>query len=227
MLRRRVVASATASSTICPFCPTKELVTNSQAFTLNEAGELDIDLTKLFAVADKKNRLTVEYTNSPEWLMIQALPSMATAEGDNAVSLASAYYANAISRSLMNSSDVIRKTVDLWKTEAKTTENVTSLQSKLEGNAELKQMLLSETPWLMDATREAEQKQMLANYFDESQTAYRLADNFSRLALAERRRLVLVVERHGRFAEHDDGRAHNLRPTRQDGGRAARSAQHD
>ena len=74
------------------------------------------------------------------------------------------------------------KTVDLWKTEAKTTENVTSLQSKLEGNAELKQMLLSETPWLMDATREAEQKQMLANYFDESQTAYRLADNFSRLS---------------------------------------------
>lgn len=165
-----------------PVLPDKELVTNSQAFTLNEAGELDIDLTKLFAVADKKNRLTVEYTNSPEWLMIQALPSMATAEGDNAVSLASAYYANAISRSLMNSSDVIRKTVDLWKTEAKTTENVTSLQSKLEGNAELKQMLLSETPWLMDATREAEQKQMLANYFDESQTAYRLADNFSRLS---------------------------------------------
>lgn len=165
-----------------PVLPDKELVTNSQAFTLNEAGKLDIDLTKLFAVADKKNRLTVEYTNSPEWLMIQALPSMATAEGDNAVSLASAYYANAISRSLMNSSDVIRKTVDLWKTEAKTTENVTSLQSKLEGNAELKQMLLSETPWLMDATREAEQKQMLANYFDESQTAYRLADNFSRLS---------------------------------------------
>ena len=141
-----------------PVLPDKELVTNSQAFTLNEAGKLDIDLT------------------------IQALPSMATAEGDNAVSLASAYYANAISRSLMNSSDVIRKTVDLWKTEAKTTENVTSLQSKLEGNAELKQMLLSETPWLMDATREAEQKQMLANYFDESQTAYRLADNFSRLS---------------------------------------------
>ncbi len=165
-----------------PVLPDKELVTNSQAFTLNEAGKLDIDLTKLFAVADKKNRLTVEYTNSPEWLMIQALPSMAAAEGDNAVSLAAAYYANAISRALMNSSDIIRKTMELWKAEAKTTENATSLQSKLAGNAELKQMLLSETPWLMDATREAEQKQMLANYFDESQTSYRLGDNFSRLS---------------------------------------------
>ena len=42
-----------------PVLPDKELVTNSQAFTLNAAGKLDIDLTKLFAVADKKNRLTV------------------------------------------------------------------------------------------------------------------------------------------------------------------------
>lgn len=98
-----------------PVLPDKEVVTNSQAFTMNGAGKLNIDLTKLFAVADKNNRLTVEYTNSPEWLLIQALPSMTAVEGDNAISLVSSYFANSISNLLMNSSDAIRNMVELWK----------------------------------------------------------------------------------------------------------------
>ena len=75
-----------------PVLPDKEVVTNSQAFTMNEPGKLNIDLTKLFTVVDKSNRLTVEYTNSPEWLLIQALPSMTAVEGDNAISLVSSYF---------------------------------------------------------------------------------------------------------------------------------------
>lgn len=98
-----------------PVLPDKEVVTNSQAFTMNEPGKLNIDLTKLFTVADKNNRLTVEYTNSPEWLLIQALPSMTAVEGDNAISLVSSYFANSISDMLMNSSDAVRNMVELWK----------------------------------------------------------------------------------------------------------------
>ena len=98
-----------------PVLPDKEVVTNTQAFTMNEPGKLNIDLTKLFAVADKSNRLTVEYTNSPEWLLIQALPSMTAVEGDNAISLVSSYFANSISGMLVNSSDAVRNMVELWK----------------------------------------------------------------------------------------------------------------
>lgn len=98
-----------------PVLPDKEVVTNTQAFTMNEPGKLNIDLTKLFAVADKSNRLTVEYTNSPEWLLIQALPSMTAVDGDNAISLVSSYFANSISDMLVNSSDAVRNMVELWK----------------------------------------------------------------------------------------------------------------
>lgn len=98
-----------------PVLPDKEVVTNTQAFTMNEPGKLNIDLTKLFAVVDKSNRLTVEYTNSPEWLLIQALPSMTTVDGDNAISLVSSYFANSISDMLVNSSDAVRNMVELWK----------------------------------------------------------------------------------------------------------------
>lgn len=165
-----------------PVLPDKEVVTNSQAFTMNEPGKLNIDLTKLFTVADKNNRLTVEYTNSPEWLLIQALPSMTAVEGDNAISLVSSYFANSISNLLMNSSDAIRNMVELWKEETTIGVDELPLKSKLEGNAELKQTLLSETPWVMDATRETEQKLRLMDYFDPAITYLRLYDDFSRLS---------------------------------------------
>lgn len=161
-----------------PVLPDRETVVNTATFVQNEAGTLDVDLKPLFAVDDKHNRLTVEYTENPEWLMIQALPTVATPSGDNAVALASALYVNSLSYSLLNQSDDLHSTIYLWKNSA----DATTLRSKLEQNADLKQTLLSETPWLMDANSETEQMQMLVNYFDTSQMEYRLSDCAERLA---------------------------------------------
>ena len=164
-----------------PVLPSRELVTNTIAFTQNEPGTLHLDLKKMFAVSDKSNKLTVEYTNSPAWLMVQALPSMINTDGDNAISLATAYYANSIGRHLMQSTPVIKQTMELWKNEASQNGGST-LQSALQKNESLKQIVLEETPWLLDADRESEQKQQLMGYFNESQINYRLADNLSRLS---------------------------------------------
>ena len=164
-----------------PVLPSRELVTNTLAFTQNEPGTLHLDLKKMFAVSDKSNKLTVEYTNSPAWLMVQALPSMINPDGDNAISLATAYYANSIGRHLMQSTPVIKQTMELWKNDASQNGGST-LQSALQKNESLKQIVLAETPWLLDADRESEQKQQLMGYFNESQINYRLADNLLRLS---------------------------------------------
>lgn len=181
----RIVASGRGYSDgeqhYMPVLPSRELVTNTIAFTQNEPGTLHLDLKKMFAVSDKSNRLTVEYTNSPAWLMVQALPSMINTDGDNAISLATAYYANSIGRHLMQSTPVIKQTMELWKNEASQNGGST-LQSALQKNESLKQIVLEETPWLLDADRESEQKQQLMGYFNESQINYRLADNLSRLS---------------------------------------------
>lgn len=169
-----------------PILPDRETVTNTVAFSQDKPGTLNIDLSSLFPTKDTDGKLTVEYTNSPSWLMIQALPSIANADGDNAISLASAYYANAVGRSIMQSAPSIKQTVEMWKKEDASRSGETSLQSALQKNQELKQMVLAETPWLMDADRETEQKQMLTAYFDASQMDYRLADNISRLAKLQR-----------------------------------------
>ena len=181
----RIVASGRGYSDgeqhYMPVLPSRELVTNTIAFTQNEPGTLHLDLKKMFAVSDKSNKLTVEYTNSPAWLMVQALPSMINPDGDNAISLATAYYANSIGRHLMQSTPVIKQTMELWKNEASQNGGST-LQSALQKNESLKQIVLEETPWLLDADRESEQKQQLMGYFNESQINYRLADNLSRLS---------------------------------------------
>lgn len=186
----RVVASGHGFSDgeqhYLPVLPNEERVTNTYAFSQNEPGTLNIDLERLFPVKSKHNKLTVEYTNSPAWLMIQALPAMTETNGDNAIALATAYYANTLGRHIMHTSPVIKHTVELWQKENEQSADATSLQSALQKNQELKQIVLAETPWLMDADREKEQKLKLANYFNESQLDYRLADNLSRLSGLQR-----------------------------------------
>lgn len=181
----RIVASGRGYSDgeqhYLPVLPNRELVTNTLAFTQNEPDTLNVDLKSLFAVNDKTNKLTVEYTNSPAWLMVQALPSMINPDGDNAISLATAYYANSIGRYLMQSTPVIKQTMELWKNEASQNGGST-LQSALQKNESLKQIVLAETPWLLDADRESEQKQQLMGYFNESQINYRISDNLLRLS---------------------------------------------
>lgn len=162
-----------------PLLSNKEYVTTTLPFTQNGAGVKTLDLSKIFPSADKRNRLTVEYTNNPAWLTIQALPTVANPTEQNAISLATALYANTIAQHLLTSNPTIAQTVKLWQMEPG---DESSLTSNLQKNGELKTMLLSETPWVADANRETEQKQQLASYLDASAVDYRLKTYSEKLA---------------------------------------------
>ena len=162
-----------------PILPAKEWVTTTVPFTQHAPGTKMIDLKQLFPVDDAANRLTIEYTNNPAWLMVQALPSMGTPDGDNAISLSAAYYANSIGRYLLNEAPQLKSTISLWKQEKG---SETSLMSSLEKNQSLKTMVLEETPWVADANRESEQKQQLVTFFDPNTMDYRLNSVFDKLS---------------------------------------------
>lgn len=147
-----------------PVLADEELVTNTVPFTLPQPGQKTIDLGGLFAKNGRNSKLTVEYTNNPAWLVLQALPYIGTANENNAISLATAYYANSISNYILNNAPQVKTTFEQWKREA----GQTSLMSSLEKNQELKDIVLNETPWVADADNETEQKRLLANYFDSS-----------------------------------------------------------
>ena len=160
-----------------PILPDAELVTNTVPFTQHEPGVKTIDLEQLFPDGGRDEKLIIEYTNNPAWLTIQALPYINNAREDNAISLATAYYANSISAYIMQQSPRIRSVFEQWKREA----GRESLNSSLEKNQELKNIVLDETPWVADADRESDQKQMLANYFDSSTLANNLSTTLEKL----------------------------------------------
>lgn len=88
-----------------PVLGNRETVTNTLPFTLTEKGTKDYDLTRLFLDKEgkpvkegKEAKVTVEYTDNPAWLMIQALPSVANPDEDNAISQMAAIYSNSITR---------------------------------------------------------------------------------------------------------------------------------
>lgn len=161
-----------------PVLSDEELTTNTVPFTQNGPGVKAIDLKGLFPAGSKNGKLTVEYTNNPAWLMIQALPYIGNAKDDNAISLAVAYYANSISSYLLKQSPKIKTVFEQWKRE----ERQTSLSSSLERNQELKNLVLDETPWLADANNEAACKQLLANYFDDTALNHNISTALSKLA---------------------------------------------
>ena len=147
-----------------PVLSDEELVTNTQPFTLHEQGTTTLKLNQLFAADGRNKKLTIEYTNNPAWLMIQALPYISEMKDDNAISLATTYYTNSLGAYIMQQSPQIKTVFEQWKREQPTT----SLTSRLAQNQELKDIVLNETPWVNDADKEEAQQQRMANYFEAS-----------------------------------------------------------
>lgn len=109
------------------------------------------------------NFLKLEFSNNPIWYAVQALPSIADVEHKNANSLSAAHFATVLASHIVKSNPKIFNVINAWKTQGG---DAKTLLSQLEKNPEVKSVLLSETPWVMDAKNETEMKQRLLTLFD-------------------------------------------------------------
>lgn len=150
-----------------PVLPNREQVTVTVPFVQTEPSTKTITLP---VVPQQENgKLTVEYTNNPAWLMIQSLPSLAHPHDNCAICQAASLYTNGLGRYIIDQNPSIKSVFDTWMNEEQHSRRKnTSLYSSLEKNDELKDLLLSETPWVADADRERDQKQRLVDFFDET-----------------------------------------------------------
>ena len=149
-----------------PVLTDKQWVTETVPLNVNGEGMHTFSLENLFNKHSKtasEQRLTVEFTAHPAWYAVQALPVVAHPQNEDALSWATAYYAHSLAACIVKENPRIKQIFDSWKAQSGTKE---TFMSNLQKNQELKNILLAETPWLTEATNEAEQKQRIATLFD-------------------------------------------------------------
>ncbi len=141
-----------------------------KAFTLDKLAETSSD-TRI------NHALTVEFTSNPAWYAVQALPYLMDYPYECAEQIFSRFYANALASHIVSQSPRVKAIFDQWLET-----DTAALLSNLEKNQELKSALLEETPWVMEAQNESEQKRRIALLFDSHKLTQGLRQNLDKLA---------------------------------------------
>ena len=105
------------------------------------------------------HKFTLEFSSNPVWYAVQAMPYMMEYPYKCTEQIFNRFYANALASHVANSNPKIQRVFDQWK-------GTDAMHSNLSKNSELKSVLLEETPWVLDAQSEEEQKRNIALLFD-------------------------------------------------------------
>ncbi|MDW8220596.1 MAG: alpha-2-macroglobulin family protein [Bacteroidota bacterium] len=108
----------------------------------------------------RHHKLTLDVTSHPIWYAIQALPLMMQYPFECAEQSWNRFYANAIAYHIVHTHPRIKAVFEAWQ------QSPTALLSALHKNEELKALLLTETPWVLDGKSELERKHRIALLFD-------------------------------------------------------------
>ena len=108
---------------------------------------------------------TIESTSNPAWLCVQSLPYVKQMDCENATNIADAIFANSLARKIVVDNPKIKAVYDKWKLNSDK-----SMKSPLSKNQDLKNMLIEETPWVVDAMNEEENIRNIQLLFDENNT---------------------------------------------------------
>ena len=148
-----------------PVLTNRMLVTESMPINLRNQTTKAFTFDKLLNSGNSQTitnqALTVEYTSNPAWYAVQALPYLMEYPYECAEQTFNRYYANTLAAYISNSMPKIRAVFDKWRTT-----DTAALLSNLQKNEELKSALLQETPWVLAAENESQQKRNIALLFD-------------------------------------------------------------
>lgn len=112
----------------------------------------------------KINFLKFELCPNPAWMAVKCLPSLANKSVFSAIGHSSKLYALRLSEKIMKKNPTIFRVIKEWKDSSNT--NKQSLLSNLYKNEEVKNILLDESPWLLQAKNETEQYEQLSTLLD-------------------------------------------------------------
>lgn len=167
-----------------PVLTNRMLVTESLPLNIRKQTTKAFKFEKLLNSDNSKSlsnhALTVEYTSNPAWYAVQALPYLMEYPYECAEQTFNRYYANALAASISNATPKIKAIFEKWKNI-----DTAALMSNLQKNEELKSALLQETPWVLAAQNESQQKKNIALLFDMVKMSAEMNKAFNKLKEAQ------------------------------------------
>lgn len=148
---------------IIPVLSNRQFITETLPIFLSKDTTLPFTFSKLLnnqSEGISTEALTVEYTTQPVWNAIQALGYMKTDPEQSAIQQFSRIYANLMALHIIRKYPAIAQSLDAWRKDS------SALLNPLEKNSELKQVLMEETPWVLDAKSGNLLLKELANQFN-------------------------------------------------------------
>lgn len=162
-----------------PVLTNSMLVTETMPFSIRAGQEKNFTLDKLVnnkSTTLRNHSLTLEFTSAPAWYAVQALPYIMEYPYECSEQTFSRYYANTLATAVVNKIPRIKQVFNTWNTlDSK------ALISNLEKNQELKQVMLEETPWVMQAKNETERKKRIGLLFDLNRMSNEMNRAFNKL----------------------------------------------
>jgi len=159
-----------------PVLKNRMLVTETIPFFVRPGEEVTVTMPSLENPQKTiyPQQFALEYTANPAWLAVKAMPYLMEYPHECAEQQFSRYYANALAGSLVADYPRIQEVFAKWREQG-------GLKSNLVQNEELKSALIEETPWVLDAISEEEQRQNIALLFDMDRLAQEQQDALSSL----------------------------------------------
>lgn len=145
-----------------PVLPNRMLVTDAVPIFVKEGQTKTFtleNLAKNTSTTATNFSNTLELTTNPIWEIMFALPSLKNDPNNSADVVFNKWFADVLASEIFKANPKLKTVFEEYQSKG-------LLTSNLEKNQELKQLLLEETPWILESKNETEQMEKLARLFD-------------------------------------------------------------
>ena len=152
----------------------RTMVTESMAMYANAGEKKTYTMETLKKNTSKTlshHKLVLEYSSNPIWYAIKALPALDETTNPGIEQLFHRYYANSLSLGILQQHPQIEPVFQCWAEETPE-----AFLSQLEKNNDLKQIVLSETPWLLQGENETADRYRIADFFQKERAEAALSE---------------------------------------------------
>ena len=145
-----------AEQHLLPVLSTDIFLTQTYSLTVdaNTLKEYEFNISN---EGERNHDIKLDFKSNPVFYVIQALPYIAEGDEKHVITAFNRYFVNMMSQQIVESNPNIEEML---------AEHETDTLSELQKNEEVKAILLKETPWVLDAKNEAQQRANIAKLFD-------------------------------------------------------------